>query len=284
MDSFFDFLAKNPMATSVVIIAFSLVVIATVIIYLTAFLQGREISFYPPKIGAKPTKNLDTKFSSQNISSIQPKQNVTILNNPKEIIESTIQSLQSVEPRKVVVWRVLPLEFTTDIFSSYSELADQYEKIMGEIILKGENDIGFIDATIYGHTHDKKVNAQTAAFIRKNYLPFSDTSSIGINSSINHFGFFMIGESETGSNIQWKQAILFFSSTSPRRLPVSGVVIKDSSIIENVLKNWWLVLQKECQDSNQYWNSASFVSKQGEWKKVITQVITSVESRSPQQD
>jgi hypothetical protein len=58
----------------VLLIAFSVVVIATVLIYTVAFLQGREISFYPPKIGEKPegkkalSKNIGIAKSGKNNS------------------------------------------------------------------------------------------------------------------------------------------------------------------------------------------------------------------------
>jgi hypothetical protein len=49
-------LSNNPIATISLIVAFSILVISITIIYLVAFFQGRAISFWPPKIGAKPDK------------------------------------------------------------------------------------------------------------------------------------------------------------------------------------------------------------------------------------
>lgn len=54
MSAFFDWLSKNPTATNILIWSFVILVISVAIIYLVAFFQGREISFWPPKIGQKP--------------------------------------------------------------------------------------------------------------------------------------------------------------------------------------------------------------------------------------
>lgn len=51
MDAFFQWLSSNIIATTILILAFGVFVI----IYTVAFIQGREISFWPPKIGPKNT-------------------------------------------------------------------------------------------------------------------------------------------------------------------------------------------------------------------------------------
>lgn len=52
MDAFFQWLSSNTLATTILIVAFGVVVV----IYAIAFAQGREISFWPPKIGIKDSK------------------------------------------------------------------------------------------------------------------------------------------------------------------------------------------------------------------------------------
>jgi len=54
VDAFFNWLSSNPAATTTLVVAFGLIVVAVVAIYLVAFFQGREISIWPPKIGARP--------------------------------------------------------------------------------------------------------------------------------------------------------------------------------------------------------------------------------------
>ncbi|MCP4416396.1 MAG: hypothetical protein GY805_07230 [Chloroflexi bacterium] len=49
MDAFFQWLTTNAVAAIVLLIGFSIIIL----IFLIAFLQGREISLWPPKIGAK---------------------------------------------------------------------------------------------------------------------------------------------------------------------------------------------------------------------------------------
>ncbi|HLO18791.1 MAG TPA: hypothetical protein VK206_28425 [Anaerolineales bacterium] len=61
MDNFFNFLASNPALIVSIISIIAVVILVIVIIYLVAFFQGREISFYPAKIGAKPDKTRGSK-------------------------------------------------------------------------------------------------------------------------------------------------------------------------------------------------------------------------------
>lgn len=57
MDEFFKWLSSNPVATNILLITFGLLVASIISIYVIAFFQGREISFWPPKIGARPTRS-----------------------------------------------------------------------------------------------------------------------------------------------------------------------------------------------------------------------------------
>lgn len=79
MDKFFTWLASGSQTTTIFIILVSLIILCLLLIFILAFLQGRSISFWPPKIGEKPSdKNslssndsqLDekTKIQEENIS------------------------------------------------------------------------------------------------------------------------------------------------------------------------------------------------------------------------
>ncbi len=57
MSDFFQWLAGGSTSSMVFIIAFALVLIGIFLIYTVAFLQGREISFWPLKIGQRPERN-----------------------------------------------------------------------------------------------------------------------------------------------------------------------------------------------------------------------------------
>lgn len=57
MDELFKWLAGNTFASNIFIISFGIVIISISLTYLVAFFQGREISFWPPKIGAKINSN-----------------------------------------------------------------------------------------------------------------------------------------------------------------------------------------------------------------------------------
>lgn len=54
MTDFFNWLSSNPLATNTIIISFAGLILALVFIYVVAFFQGRDISFWPPKIGQQP--------------------------------------------------------------------------------------------------------------------------------------------------------------------------------------------------------------------------------------
>jgi hypothetical protein len=54
MDTFLIWLSENPIVTTALIVTFIIIAISTILIFLLAFFQGREILFWPPKIGAKP--------------------------------------------------------------------------------------------------------------------------------------------------------------------------------------------------------------------------------------
>ncbi len=61
MSEFFKWLSNNPIATTTFIVSFGVVVTVTSLIYLIAFFQGREISFWPPKVGGKPNAVIRNK-------------------------------------------------------------------------------------------------------------------------------------------------------------------------------------------------------------------------------
>jgi len=65
MSQIFQWVTSNPLAGLITLITFSIIVISVVIIYLVAFFQGREISFWPPKIGVKFRKSDPPKTSNK---------------------------------------------------------------------------------------------------------------------------------------------------------------------------------------------------------------------------
>ena len=61
MADILQFLAKNPEIATATIITISFVVISIALMFIVAFFQGREVTFWPPKIGSKS----ETKDKSQ---------------------------------------------------------------------------------------------------------------------------------------------------------------------------------------------------------------------------
>jgi len=54
MNSFLQWLSTNTIATTILILAIGVLVPSIAALFIVAFIQGREISFWPPKIGKKP--------------------------------------------------------------------------------------------------------------------------------------------------------------------------------------------------------------------------------------
>ncbi len=67
MADFFQWLSSGSISATVFIAVTSILIVAVVAIYIVAFFQGREISFWPPKIGEKPVskKQSDAKTTSR---------------------------------------------------------------------------------------------------------------------------------------------------------------------------------------------------------------------------
>ena len=56
MDEFLKWLSTNTIVATAVTVSLSFFLASATLVYLVAFFQGREISFWPPKIGERPTK------------------------------------------------------------------------------------------------------------------------------------------------------------------------------------------------------------------------------------
>lgn len=68
MDNLLNFLATNPPLLTAIVAIFALLILFFVAIYLVAFFQGREISFYPAKIGAKPDKAQSSQTTKSKVA------------------------------------------------------------------------------------------------------------------------------------------------------------------------------------------------------------------------
>ncbi len=75
MNDILIWLSQNPAAATTVIVSIGVLTTAIILIYLIAFFDGREISFWPPKIGSKPERETAIIKSPQRISFFQEKQN-----------------------------------------------------------------------------------------------------------------------------------------------------------------------------------------------------------------
>ena len=71
MNTFLEWLSKNPTVATLFIISLSGLVITIILIYVKAFLEGRSVSFWPPKIGEKPVSPVITAGKSQQVKPMQ---------------------------------------------------------------------------------------------------------------------------------------------------------------------------------------------------------------------
>ena len=78
MDAFLQWLFANPTVANTLLFLLSVLILGVTLIYIIAFLQGREISFWPPKIGEKPEnkkslegKDKEAPFSGSQISDVR---------------------------------------------------------------------------------------------------------------------------------------------------------------------------------------------------------------------
>lgn len=56
MDEFLKWLSNNPIVATIILVSASFFLASATLVYLVAFLQGREISFWPPRIGERPSR------------------------------------------------------------------------------------------------------------------------------------------------------------------------------------------------------------------------------------
>ena len=63
MNDFFQYLTSNPLVAYILLFVLGVLVVSFAVIYLRAFFEGREISFWPLRIGEKPNKSHAEKTS-----------------------------------------------------------------------------------------------------------------------------------------------------------------------------------------------------------------------------
>ena len=66
MNELLKALASNSVAITTLIISFGAIVLSLILTYLIAFFQGREVAYWPPKIGKKPDKQSRTNVDVKN--------------------------------------------------------------------------------------------------------------------------------------------------------------------------------------------------------------------------
>lgn len=77
-------LSNNPTIAIILTVTLCLVILVFSVVYIIAFVQGREISFWPPKIGQRPTKENATELKSQAIAKNKLSRILFIACNPMD--------------------------------------------------------------------------------------------------------------------------------------------------------------------------------------------------------
>jgi hypothetical protein len=108
MTELFNWLSSNSVAGNVVVAALGLIVVSVVVIYLIAFFQGRELSFWPPRIGGKVPERENNLMLDKDTSSEALKQ------NRKDMTKAT----NSLGAFDVGLFREFPSRFRDDIHAA----------------------------------------------------------------------------------------------------------------------------------------------------------------------
>ncbi len=108
METFLNWLSANPIIANILLAVLIVIVLSLVIMFIIAFRQGREISFYPPKIGSKPSnaeqndkKTLETSIENSKAANVlsavgdneKPHKKSSLATSYKRITEEEIKSL-----------------------------------------------------------------------------------------------------------------------------------------------------------------------------------------------
>jgi hypothetical protein len=153
VDILFQWITQTPVAGLVLIVLVVIIVLAIVIIYLFAFIQGREISLWPPKIGPKSFSG-DSDNSTLPTGDAQDLQielkHSTALRAVEKPFEGEWDYLSDYEnyykepkPRQlhgvgtaIVLWKCSKNVYDVDI--SYSIKRDHVESPLAVIVFKGK--------------------------------------------------------------------------------------------------------------------------------------------------
>ena len=65
MDNFLNWISMNPTIATTIIVILGVLLLAMVVLFIVAFFQGREVSFYPPRIGELQTQKENNSHSIQ---------------------------------------------------------------------------------------------------------------------------------------------------------------------------------------------------------------------------
>jgi hypothetical protein len=201
--------------------------------------------------------------------------NIKLLKGPHDILAELVGALRSMDLGKIVIYRVLPMEFSYEVIGVEQELAEEYEKLMKHIIESGTSDIGFWDKTIYGQALNKAARHKTIEFINQCFMSCPDTTYLGVDPTYNHIGFVMLGESVTGfpSDFLWEYGIVFFGDPeSSRPTPIYGFMTRSHEFIEGVLHRWWDVLATTCERRGHYWDARNFRDDPEQWHKILQKI------------
>ncbi len=95
MSDFLQWLSSNSISANAFLVVLILVALSLTGVYLGAFFQGREISFWPPKIGSKPEptntiSKKDEQGKTQNTSFIMRFKN-TEIEIPTNLLDDIIR-------------------------------------------------------------------------------------------------------------------------------------------------------------------------------------------------
>lgn len=73
MESFLRWLSENPVIADILLAVLIIIVLFLILMFVVAFKQGREITFYPPRIGSKPNVSELGNEKAKDVNAEKPK-------------------------------------------------------------------------------------------------------------------------------------------------------------------------------------------------------------------
>lgn len=158
MADFFQWLSSGSLPSILFMGIISLIVLSVASIYVGAFVQGRQISFWPPKIGEKP----DSEKGKSSFNSKKGKRITTLLTG-KDFAEAKYKHIVSAEKH------VYDMELCLSVpLSNAPQSESSSRKLLNQRVMNDELTYKFVQV-IYDRTHFESMIRRLLRFHKHHY-------------------------------------------------------------------------------------------------------------------